>query len=361
MQTYARQGGTSSIFIHDDGLQIISETERAARISFYADNNIGWVARPPHSDASDGFKRAGRFKKASNMNYGLALSLKLEKHMAALTAAVMAAGEDLDEDDSIEDRALNLAVDEVYQESGHKWRPWASNGKSLRLGEVILIVDSDTIVPEDCFRDAARELAECPEVAIIQHESDIMQVASHYFENGIAYFNRRINKCISFNCANGDVAPFGGHNAFLRWSSLQDAALIDPADGVTKIWSESNVSEDFDMALRLQMKGYTIRWATYSDGGFKEGVSLTCDDEVNRWQKYSYGMSFLFPGHLEPLLIEVQNQGVANSYSTLWLNGGIGDLSPSSSVSSCGQTHLCTTRSQCWLTCSPTVSLILLR
>lgn len=24
---------------------------------------------------------------------------------------------------------------------------------------------------QDCFRDAARELAECPEVAIIQHES----------------------------------------------------------------------------------------------------------------------------------------------------------------------------------------------
>jgi hypothetical protein len=31
---------------------------------------------------------------------------------------------------------------------------------------------------------------------------------------------------------------------------------------------------------------------------FKEGVSLTVDDEVNRWQKYAYGCSesvFLFP------------------------------------------------------------------
>ena len=39
----------------------------------------------------------------------------------------------------------------------------------------------------------------------------------------------------------------------------------------------------------MQLKGFTIRWATYSEGGFKEGVSLTCDDELNRWQKYSYG------------------------------------------------------------------------
>ena len=82
---------------------------------------------------------------------------------------------------------------------------------------------------------------------------DVMQVAHHYFENGIAHFTRRINKCISIGCANGEVAPFVGHNAFLRWSALQDAAFVDPDDGKQKIWSESNVSEDFDMALRLQV------------------------------------------------------------------------------------------------------------
>jgi len=295
MQTYARQGGTSSIFVHDDGLQLISESDREERIAFYADHNIGWVARPPHDGSPDGYKRAGRFKKASNMNYGLALSLKLEKHLAGLEAEAAARGDDylLEGDECLEDKALNLAVEEIYEESGRRWKPWACNGRSLRLGEIILIVDSDTIVPEDCFRDAARELYECPEVAIIQHESDVMQVAHHYFENGIAHFTRRINKCISMGCANGEVAPFVGHNAFLRWSALQDAAFIDPDDGVKKIWSESNVSEDFDMALRLQLQGYIIRWSTYSERGFKEGVSLTCDDELNRWQKYSYGCNEL--------------------------------------------------------------------
>jgi hypothetical protein len=76
MQTYARQGGTSTIFVHDDGLQLLNEEEREKRIAFYADHNIGWVARPPHSSSADGYgyKRAGRFKKASNMNYGLQVS-----------------------------------------------------------------------------------------------------------------------------------------------------------------------------------------------------------------------------------------------------------------------------------------------
>jgi len=75
MQTYARQGGTSSIFVHDDGLQLISEEDREKRIAFYADHNIGWVARPGHSKEPDGFKRAGRFKKASNMNYGIQVGI----------------------------------------------------------------------------------------------------------------------------------------------------------------------------------------------------------------------------------------------------------------------------------------------
>lgn len=81
------------------------------------------------------------------------------------------------------------------------------------------------------------------------------------------------------------------HCSFLRWKAIQDASFVDAVDGKEKIWSETNVSEDFDMSLRLQMRGYVIRWATYSKGGFKEGVSLTIDDELSRWQKYAYGCS----------------------------------------------------------------------
>ncbi|KAJ7895232.1 hypothetical protein B0H14DRAFT_3634992 [Mycena olivaceomarginata] len=51
MQTYARQGGTSSIFVHDDGLQLDVD-ERAHRIAFYAE----------HDNGPGGFKRIGNFK-----------------------------------------------------------------------------------------------------------------------------------------------------------------------------------------------------------------------------------------------------------------------------------------------------------
>ena len=50
------------------------------------------------------------------------------------------------------------------------------------------------------------------------------------------------------------VAPFVGHNAFLRWEALQECSFVDPDDGNEKIWSEDHVSEDFQIAISLQCK-----------------------------------------------------------------------------------------------------------
>lgn len=63
MSTYELQGGSANMFINDDGLQIIGEEERQARIEFYADHSIGWTARPKHGE--NGFTRRGKFKKVS--------------------------------------------------------------------------------------------------------------------------------------------------------------------------------------------------------------------------------------------------------------------------------------------------------
>ena len=46
--------------------------------------------------------------------------------------------------------------------------PWAVNGRALHIGEIVLI---DTVMPEDCLHNVARELVESPDIAIIQHES----------------------------------------------------------------------------------------------------------------------------------------------------------------------------------------------
>ena len=68
----------------------------------------------------------------------------MEKHLLALEADPRG----ILDNDNLEEKALELAVEEAYQESGRRWRPMACNARSIRIGDVILIVDSDTIVPE---------------------------------------------------------------------------------------------------------------------------------------------------------------------------------------------------------------------
>jgi hypothetical protein len=154
------------------------------------------------------------------------------------------------------------------------------------------VVDSDTRVPSDCLLDAVSEMEQSPDVGIMQFSSGVMQVVWTYFENGITFFTNLIYSAIRYTVSNGDVAPFVGHNAILRWSAIQQVSLFDE-DGYEKFWSESHVSEDFDMSLRLQCSGYIIRLAAWAGEGFKEGVSLTVYDELARWEKYAYGCNEL--------------------------------------------------------------------
>ncbi|KAL2168753.1 hypothetical protein VTG60DRAFT_6862 [Thermothelomyces hinnuleus] len=278
MSTYELQGGSANMFINDDGLQLISEEDRRARIEFYADNSIGWVARPKHGE--NGFQRRGKFKKASNMNFALMISCKVEDKLAAIQRTP-----DWTQHD--EALAYERALKEVLEEDS---RAWADG--NIRIGDYILLIDSDTRVPADCLLDAVSEMELSPDVGIMQFSSGVMQVVHTYFENGITFFTNLIYSAIRYTVSNGDVAPFVGHNAILRWSAIQQVSYEDE-DGYEKFWSESHVSEDFDMSLRLQCAGYIIRLAAWAGDGFKEGVSLTVYDELARWEKYAYGCNEL--------------------------------------------------------------------
>lgn len=66
ISTYELQGGSANMFVNDDGMQIIDEEERRARIEFYADHSIGWVARPKHGD---NFVRRGKCRCPTNPSH----------------------------------------------------------------------------------------------------------------------------------------------------------------------------------------------------------------------------------------------------------------------------------------------------
>ena len=285
ISTYEMQGGTANIFVNDDGMQLIAPEDSQARRDYYDEHKIGWVARPKHNpkpaEGEEKFIRAGKFKKASNMNYAMAVSGRVEDK---LRQVVRGSGWTQAAETEAYQRCL-LAV--MEEDQGRTW----TDG-NIRIGDYILLIDSDTRVPEDCFLDAVSEMEQSPQVAILQFSSGVMNVTTSFFENGITFFTNLIYTAIRFAVANGDVAPFVGHNAILRWKAVQDISYTTD-DGTEKFWSETTVSEDFDMALRLQCAGYLVRLGAYTGDGFKEGVSLTVYDELARWEKYAYGCNEL--------------------------------------------------------------------
>ncbi|SPO23573.1 uncharacterized protein UTRI_02252 [Ustilago trichophora] len=275
MKKYELQGGKANILVCEDGMQLLDEEEQQARREFYQTQGCGWVSRPGHG--KNGFIRAGRFKKASNLNFVLDFSFDVQQLLDGGRAKTY-------------DEALEMALqarDGIAQAEG-----------DVRLGDYIFLIDCDTRIPSDAFLDAASEMETSPEVAILQHCSGVMYVADHFFENMMGFFTDIVNWSISWLVACGATAPFVGHNAYLRTSALLQVSERDPKTGQLITWSENSVSEDFDMSLRLQLQGYVVRWATYSNLGYLEGVSLTPSDELNRWQKYAFGCSEII---LQPL------------------------------------------------------------
>ncbi|KAM0754659.1 hypothetical protein T439DRAFT_284745 [Meredithblackwellia eburnea MCA 4105] len=270
IRNYELQGGTASILVCEDGMQLVEEKEMLRRKDFYERFGCNWVARHPEN-------RAGRFKKSSNMNKAMALSLRVEDLMDQERPTNLPWSQR--REDELYARCLSLALDE------HEGRIWAEG--NIRIGDYILLIDSDTRIPQDCFLDAASEMEGSPEVGVLQHCSGTFLLPRSLDQLSICAC-RIVNFSISWSVANGASGPFVGHNAFLRWSALQHQAFYNKGDA---IWSENHVSEDFVMSLNLNRAGYIVRWATYSKGEFLEGVSLTINDELNRWQKYAFGCS----------------------------------------------------------------------
>ena len=139
---YEKLGGTASIYVCEDGMQAVKPEVAEMRQKFYRANNIGWCARPAHGQ--DGFVRAGKFKKASNMNYCLTVSLKVEDELLSLM-------KEKSEREGRETESFSIEEEEKLYEQALQTILDADGGKTLaegnvRIGDIILIVDCDTQV-----------------------------------------------------------------------------------------------------------------------------------------------------------------------------------------------------------------------
>lgn len=179
ISSYEMQGGTASIFVNDDGMQLASPEAAQARREFYDEHKIGWVARPGHGalvgapEKEKPFHRRGKFKKASNMNFCLNVTNQVEDKLSTFERPS-------DWTQDYEDRAYERALAAVLSQD--EGRTWAAG--NIRIGEYILLVDSDTRIPQDCILDAVTEMEQSPKVAILQFAAGVLNVTDSFFERG---------------------------------------------------------------------------------------------------------------------------------------------------------------------------------
>ena len=258
-----------NILTSDDGMVLLDTLQIEERQLFYAANNIGYVARP-HKN------RAGKFKKAGNLNFSMEICRIKENYP-----------------DSDIMESLKHVQCETYC--------WGD----LRFGDYILLVDSDSRIPVNCLEHVLVEFENDPTLALTQHITFPIKTTNTFWESFISHFTKMIYRySILISSAGGNIAPFVGHNALIRKTAMYDTCknfsmgdsfeeCIDRFNNCNYtypyIWSEKNVSEDFRLFLRFVDKGYKTRYITYTGNDFLEGVSFSYSDELDKFRKYTYG------------------------------------------------------------------------
>jgi cellulose synthase/poly-beta-1,6-N-acetylglucosamine synthase-like glycosyltransferase len=274
-----KTGGRCNVLVCDDGLlcfannnlegaladanctppnaRSTAQSEVLARIAYYEDADVAFVARPWPQPGVPGTERAGRFRKASNLNYALRLADRLEP------------GEALSEAHSLfrtaqAERAFALGV---------------SRG-DVRVGEFIVQLDKDSVMPPDVIQATVPEFLADPTLAYTQH-STYPTNEDRYFSAMMGWFTRLLfdlairSKCLIA----GSMTPMLGHNLFLRRADLFRAGG----------WHEHSVCEDLDLMMRLHTMGSHGKYICYPGQDFGEAVTRVYTEELEKFRRYAFG------------------------------------------------------------------------
>jgi cellulose synthase/poly-beta-1,6-N-acetylglucosamine synthase-like glycosyltransferase len=234
-----------------------AEAELLARTAYYEDADVAFVARPWPQPGVPGTERAGRFRKASNLNYALRLADRLEPSEPLSEAHARFRT-------TLSERACALGV----------------SGGDVRVGEFIVQLDKDSMMPPDVIEATVPEFLADPTLAYTQH-STYPTNEDRYFSAMIGWFTRLLfdlairSKCLIA----GSMVPMLGHNLFLRRADL----LREGG------WHEHSVCEDLEMMMRFHVGGRHGKYICYPGQDFGEAVTRVYTEELERFRRYAFG------------------------------------------------------------------------
>ena len=288
---YELAGGGANIIIGDDGMQIINDIDRAARIQFYQDMGVSWVARPKHQPYSrTPYTRAGKFKTASNMNNVCQLGILIRDHLANKRVLSYSGADNCSRHSANEILLYDQAI------TMNRTVNWV--GGDLRMGDILYIGDSDHRVPENFLLHLAAEFFLDPQLGILQFLSDPYFETNNFGELWAGWEKQvRDLKHISYARAGTNSLSISESNSHAIRVDALVAIQYRNEDGELKFWSESHVSERLDLNFRLLVAGYRSKLVQYPGNvgphSFVQGVSMTVMDEIKWQEKQAYGTSEL--------------------------------------------------------------------
>jgi hypothetical protein len=256
----------ANVLINEDGLLKVSPEEKQKRVNYYDKfDELFYIARPVNG-------RVGRFKKASNMNFGMEYIMKINSKPES-------------------ERDMTWLF---YQEIvGFEYK--RENSCTFEIGKYILLLDSDSKFNPYAIESLIYEMELSDNIGYMQVKTKSNKIIKHMWENSISHFTNSIYGLnFLYACSNGFPAPLVGHNVILRWSAMLEVEKFlygrRQTYDMLKIWDDNRVSEDFVMSIYMQHIGYHGKYVFY-DCGFMEGVSLDILDEITKLKKYIYGVN----------------------------------------------------------------------
>jgi cellulose synthase/poly-beta-1,6-N-acetylglucosamine synthase-like glycosyltransferase len=234
-----------------------AQSEVLARLAYYEGADVAYVARPWPQPGVPGTERAGRFRKASNLNYALRLADRLERGEPLSEAHARFRAE-------LPERALVLGV---------------SRG-DMRVGEFIVQLDKDSVMPPNVIQATIPEFLADPTLAFTQH-STYPTNEDRYFSAMIGWFTRLLfDLAIRSKCLiGGSMTPMLGHNLFLRRTDLYRAGG----------WHEHSVCEDLELMMRFHEAGCHGKYICYPGHDFGEAVTRVYTEELEKFRRYAFG------------------------------------------------------------------------
>jgi cellulose synthase/poly-beta-1,6-N-acetylglucosamine synthase-like glycosyltransferase len=248
---------------HLKGMRSKDVYEVFHRMLFYYHYDIGFVARST-------VDRRGKFKKASNLNSHLRLALgAAQRHRESNGETSMA----------------EALMKEAHNDDGSRFVMF---GNDVVIGDLICVNDADARMAESVISKTVPEFLNDPRLGFTQHATKTMdsQRNETYYTKMLAIYTDALYQGhFLLSSILGCHPPLVGHSIFLRTEAVNQCGRMRslrkaqrwlnniglpflPVDQVgfgnlqaqnrTEYWSESHVSEDFELMIHLYNLGFDV-------------------------------------------------------------------------------------------------------